>query len=52
MGPGGGEERGEEREVEEWPTPAGVESSVHLYIFREDRVGVGYRYRRWVGLWG
>lgn len=41
MGPRGGEGRKGEREVEEGAHPAGVEPAVHLYIFREDRVGVG-----------
>lgn len=44
---GVGEERGRRKKG---PTP-GVEPSVHLYIFREDRVGVGYRCRRRVGQW-
>lgn len=38
MGPSGGEEKGRWKKG---PTPEGVEPSVHLYIFREDRVGVG-----------
>lgn len=52
MGPHGEEGKEGEREGRIELIPAGEgEPSVHLYIFREKRVG-GYRCRRWVGLHG